>query len=102
MHQTQFSQKIPYGGFSQIRSHIWPDIAPTTEESRLQAMTEGTKSLTEMAPEDIRSNPDVNQSASSDLGARFTAVASIPEIPAHEYRQIIRGLNKTILYSHVS
>ena len=22
MHQTQFSQKIPYGGFSQIRSHI--------------------------------------------------------------------------------
>ena len=22
MHQTQFSEKIPYGGFSQIRSHI--------------------------------------------------------------------------------
>ena len=22
MHQTQFSGKIPYGGFSQIRSHI--------------------------------------------------------------------------------
>ena len=22
MHQTQFSQKIPYGGFSQIRSHM--------------------------------------------------------------------------------
>ena len=22
MHQTHFSQKIPYGGFSQIRSHI--------------------------------------------------------------------------------
>ena len=25
MHQTQFSEKIPYGGFSQIRSHI--DVA---------------------------------------------------------------------------
>ena len=25
MHQTQFSQKIPYGGFSQIRSHILSD-----------------------------------------------------------------------------
>ena len=22
MHQTQFSEKIPYGGFSQIRSHF--------------------------------------------------------------------------------
>ena len=22
MHQTRFSEKIPYGGFSQIRSHI--------------------------------------------------------------------------------
>ena len=22
MHQTQFSEKIPYGGFSQIRSHL--------------------------------------------------------------------------------
>ena len=22
MHQTQFSEKIPYGGFSQIRSHM--------------------------------------------------------------------------------
>ena len=26
MHQTQFSQKIPYGGFSQIRSHLILEI----------------------------------------------------------------------------
>ena len=26
MHQTQFSQKIPYGGFSPIRSHIVQNI----------------------------------------------------------------------------
>ena len=28
MHQTQFSEKIPYGGFSQIRSHLflWPSF----------------------------------------------------------------------------
>ena len=30
MHQTQFSEKIPYGGFSQIRSHIG-NLGPTSE-----------------------------------------------------------------------
>ena len=27
MHQTQFSQKIPQGGFSQIRSHIYSHMS---------------------------------------------------------------------------
>ena len=45
----------------------------------------------------MRHNPDVGQPESvpvADLDARFTAAANIPEIPAHEYREMVRGLNK--------
>ena len=62
--------------------YMWPDIAPSTEESRLQEMIEGTK----VAPEDMVHNPDIDRPESipmADLGAHFTAAANVPEIPAH-------------------
>ena len=80
-----------------VHLNTWPYIAPSTEESRQQAMIEGTQLLTDMAPEDVRHNPDISQPESTpaaDLGARFTAAANVPEIPAHEYREMIRGLNE--------
>ena len=45
---------------SGLPQHLWPDIAPSTEESRLQATMEGTELLTDMAPEDVRYNPDIS------------------------------------------
>ena len=80
-----------------VHLNTWPDIAPSTEESRLQAMMEGTELLTDMSPEHMRHNHDISQPESmpaAGLGARFTAAANVPEIPAHEYREMVRGLNK--------
>ena len=37
-----------------VHLNTWPDIAPLTEESRLQSMMKGTELLTDMAPEDMR------------------------------------------------
>ena len=61
-------------------------------------MIEGTEVLTSnKAPEDMVHNPDIKQPESipiADLGACFTTAANIPEVPAHEYRQMERGLNE--------
>lgn len=65
-----------------VHLNTWPDIAPSTEESRLQALIKGTELLTgNMAPEDMRHNPDIGQPESmpvANLGARFTAAANVP------------------------
>ena len=37
MHQTQFSENIPYGGFSQIQSHIEVNPGPKTMTNRRTA-----------------------------------------------------------------
>ena len=38
--------------------HMWPDVAPSTEESRLEAVNEDTEVLTSsMAPEVMVHNP---------------------------------------------
>ncbi|MCG8624273.1 MAG: hypothetical protein MJE68_20050 [Proteobacteria bacterium] len=97
--EQKYNQVVhdPYMRFLRVvhPRYMWPDIAPSTEESRLQEMIEGTK----VGPEDMVHNPDINQPESipiADLGtgAHFTAAAKIPEIPAHEYRQMVRGLNE--------
>ena len=53
MHQTQFSEKIPYGGFSQIRSHLI---------------------LTDVS-QDLRDNAELIISSTSNLHARFESAS---------------------------
>ena len=69
-----------------VHLNMWPNIVPSTEESTLQALIEGTEVLTSnMAPENMMHNPDINQPESipiANLGACFTAAAKVPEIPA--------------------
>ena len=44
MHQTQFSEKIPYGGFSQIRSHL--DVEAGSCTSQKDGTTVVSKTVT--------------------------------------------------------
>ena len=40
---------------------MWPDVAPSTEESRLEAVNEDTEVLTSsMAPEDVHNPAWIN------------------------------------------
>ena len=75
--------------------HVWADIAPNTEEGRSRALEEGEEQLTEVAPEDLRDHANVfDSSVSHGLQARFESAANKEEIPANEYRQLLRGLNE--------
>ena len=72
--------------------HIWDQIAPSTEESRARSLAEGSEVVTEVAQEDLQANTQI-LNASQSLGVRFKAAANREEIPPHEYRGLIRGLN---------
>ena len=75
--------------------HVWADIAPNTEEGRSRALEEGEEQLTEVAPEDLHDHANVfDSSVSHGLQARFESAANKEEIPANEYRQLLRGLNE--------
>ena len=75
--------------------HVWADIAPNTEEGRSRAREEGEEPLTEVAPEDLRDHANMfDSSVSHGLQARFDSAANKEEIPAEEYRQLLRGLNE--------
>ena len=74
---------------------MWADIAPNTEEGRSRALEEGEEQLTEVAPEDLQDHANVfDSSVSHGLQARFESAANKEEIPANEYRQLLRGLNE--------
>ena len=72
--------------------HIWDQIAPSTEESRARSLAEGSEVVTEVAQEDLQANTQI-LNASQSLGVRFEAAANREEIPPHEYRGLMRGLN---------
>ena len=66
--------------------HMWPSIAPSAEESRLEALREGVEALTEISQDDTEDNPDHEVSVpSADITVRFITAASVVEIPAREY-----------------
>ena len=39
--------------------HLWSSIAPSTEESRMQSMAEGSEQLTEVSQQDLRDNESI-------------------------------------------
>ena len=73
--------------------HAWNQIAPNTEHNRSQSQAEGPESLTEVSEEDLQANANLLTSTSSSLHVRFESAAKKLEIPADEYRKLLRGLN---------
>ena len=74
--------------------HLWDQIAPSTEEHRAQSLAEGNELLTEVSREDLQDNANVLTSGqASSLHVRFEGAANKQEIPADQYRQMLRELN---------
>ena len=73
--------------------HLWSQIAPSTEEARAQALAEGSQVLTDVSQEDLRDNAELMTNTTTNLHARFESVSNSQEIPADEYRTILRKLN---------
>ena len=77
------------------------NIAPNTEDNRSHSLQEGSESLTEITQDDANI---LNQGVpGSAISLRFESDANKQEIPADEYRQLIRGLNakqQTIVMYH--
>ena len=71
--------------------HLWNTIAPSTEESRLQSVAEGSEQLTEVSQQDLQDNQNIL--AQSTLHVRFESSANRTEIPPEQYRQYITELN---------
>ena len=76
--------------------HLWVDIAPGTEESRLHSLQENEESLTEMNAEDIRDNDALmtNISSSSCILQRYVSASNHEIIAPEEYRRMLRQLNR--------
>ena len=73
--------------------HLWNSIAPSTEESRMQSMAEGSEQLTEVSQQDLRDNESILTSR-PNLHVRFESAANQLEIPPDQYREYMRGLNE--------
>ena len=73
--------------------HLWNSIAPSTEESRMQSMVEGSEQLTEVSQQDLRDNESILTSG-PNLHVRFESAAKQIEIPPDQYREYMRGLNE--------
>ena len=73
--------------------HLWDNIAPSTEESRMHSITEGSKPLTEVSQQDLQDNENILASSAANLHVRFEGAANQQEIPPDQYRQYMRGLN---------
>ena len=69
--------------------HLWNSIAPSTEESRMQSMAEGT----EVSQQDLRDNESILTSG-PNLHVRYESAANQLEIPPDQYREYMRGLNE--------
>ena len=72
--------------------HLWNSIAPSTEESRLQSVAEGSEQLTEVSQQDLQDNQSILASG-QNLHVRFESAANQLEIPPDQYREYMRGLN---------
>ena len=73
--------------------HVWNQIAPNTESSRAQSLAEGIEPLTEISQEDLDHHTNLFTSTThGSLHARFESAANKQQIPADEYRTLLRGL----------
>ena len=61
--------------------HLWDNIAPSTEESNLQSIVEGSEQLTEVSQQDLR---DI-LTLGPNLHVRFEGAANQQEIPPDQY-----------------
>jgi len=84
-----------------VCQHLWCHIAPSTEESRSHSIAEGSESLTEVSQVDLQDNANLFSSTTASLHARFEGAANTQEIPADEYRRLVRELNAKQSYCHV-
>jgi len=78
--------------------HVWSNIAPSIEESRGQEEADGHEQLTNHDEEDLNANCTINEQATASLVAelhtRYETEANKEELPAEEYRTMMRQLNK--------
>ena len=74
--------------------HLWSSIAPSTEESRIHSIQEGSEQLTEVSQDDLQSNENILTAATANLHARFESATNQQEIPPDQYRQYLRELNE--------
>ena len=72
--------------------HIWDHIAPSIEESRARYLAGSSEVVTEVAQDDLQAITQI-LNGSQSLGVGFEAAANREEIPPHEYRSLMRGLN---------
>ena len=47
--------------------HLWDNIAPSTEESRLHSIAESSEQLTEVSQQDLQDNENILTSATTNL-----------------------------------
>ena len=77
--------------------HMWSTIAPRSEESRLQEV-EGYEQPTNLEEEDIQASSTLSTQPTgsfvAQLHARYEAEANKQELPAEEYRAMMRLLNE--------
>lgn len=79
--------------------NTWNQIAPSTEDSRLLALSEGSETLMEVSQEDLQDNANMYTAPNSALNVRFDSSARKQEILAYQYRQMLRELNTKPLVS---
>jgi len=70
--------------------HLWNEIAPSAEESRSHSLQEGSETLAELSQEDLQ---EESGSGPTGLSMKFEVSAIKREIPANEYRRLLRQLN---------
>ena len=74
--------------------HLWNYIAPSTQESRLQSLAEGSELLTEVSQEDLRDNANlITSTTTASLHVRFESATNRQQISPEQYRQLLRELN---------
>ncbi len=76
-----------------IPEHAWNMIAPNTESVQAHSLADGSETLTEVSQEDIDYNTNLLSTTQTCLRSRFETAANKQEIPASQYRTLLRGLN---------
>ena len=72
--------------------HMWDQLAPSTEESRVRSQEEGEESLTNTDQQDLTENSRILERGNAVIG-RYESAANMKEIPPDEYRRMMRELN---------
>jgi hypothetical protein len=76
--------------------HLWDGIAPNTEDQRLSHDQQGSELITDVEQEDLVDNEIIMNGTTSagSLALRFESCDNQLEIPANDYRNLFRQLNK--------